>query len=245
MQHVLLIGATSAIASDVARLLAQRGARLVLLGRDADKLGRLVDELGDAVVGSRAMHFDDAEANEAALLDAVATLGRLDLALIAQGYLSDQLLSERAFDEARLSTEVNYLSAVSQLIVLANVLERQGAGHIAVISSVAGERGRPRNYTYGAAKAALTTYLQGLRSRLHPHVQVHTIKLGPVHTPMTVDHPKNPLFITSPQAAAAIVRAVERGRPEAYVPAYWAPIMAAVRVMPEGLFQRLSFLSGR
>lgn len=245
MHHALIIGATSAIASDIARILARRGARLYVVGRNPDKLSRLVDELGAAVVGSRAMTFDDASANEAAIHDAVAALGGLDLALIAQGYLSDQLRSERDFSEARLSTEVNYLGAVSQLIVLGNLLEARGAGHIAVISSVAGERGRPRNYTYGAAKAALTTYLQGLRSRLHPHVGVHTIKLGPVDTPMTVGHSRNALFITSPQAAAAILRAIERGRAEAYVPAYWAPIMAAVRVMPEGIFQRLSFLSGR
>lgn len=245
MHNVLIIGATSAIASDIARILARRGAQLFLIGRNAQKLGGLVEELETWVAGSRAMTFDDASANEVAIRDAVEALGGLDLALIAQGYLSDQVRSESDFNEARLSTEVNYLGAVSQLIVLGNILEERGAGHIAVISSVAGERGRPRNYTYGAAKAALTTYLQGLRSRLHPHVHVHTIKLGPVDTPMTVGHPRNALFITSPQAAAAILRAIERGKAEAYVPAYWAPIMAAVRVMPERIFQRLTFLSGR
>jgi decaprenylphospho-beta-D-erythro-pentofuranosid-2-ulose 2-reductase len=114
------------------------------------------------------------------------------------------------------------------------------------MGSVAGDRGRPRNYTYGAAKGALTLYLQGLRSRLYPvGVAVTTLKLGPVDTPMTVDHAKNPLFTTPERLAPAIVRAIDRRAGEVYLPWYWRPILAVVRNTPEPLFQRLRFLSGR
>src|SRR5690606_4029530 len=159
--------------------------------------------------------------------------------------LGAQLRSKHDFEEAKAQLDANYTSVLSFVIPLANHLERQGSGHLAVISSVAGERGRPRNYTYGAAKGAVTVYLQGLRSRLWPKVGVHTIKLGPVDSPMTVDHPKNALFASCAQAARLIVRAIDRGRPEVYVPWYWAPIMLGVRNMPEWLFQRFAFLSGR
>jgi NAD(P)-dependent dehydrogenase (short-subunit alcohol dehydrogenase family) len=117
-----------------------------------------------------------------------------------------------------------------------------------VLSSVAGDRGRPRNYTYGAAKGALSLYLQGVRSRLYrsaPGVRVVTIRLGPVDTPMTKDHPKNALFGEPSAIAHEIVRHESRGPLDAYVPGYWRPIMATVRGLPEALFQRFSFLAGR
>jgi decaprenylphospho-beta-D-erythro-pentofuranosid-2-ulose 2-reductase len=115
-----------------------------------------------------------------------------------------------------------------------------------VITSVAGDRGRPRNYTYGAAKGALNLYLQGLRSRLVPAgVKVTTLKLGPVDTPMTRDHKKNALFATPAAVARGIVAALDAGAAEAYLPGYWAVIMAFVRLAPERLFQALPFLSGR
>ena len=140
---------------------------------------------------------------------------------------------------------VNYVGVVAQLTVLGPFFEAQGRGTIAVISSVAGERGRPRNYTYGSAKAGVTIYLQGLRSRLWPAVQVTTILLGPVDTPMTTSHEKNALFVTRTRAARGILRAIEGRHSEAYVPGFWRWIMLVVRLLPEGLFQRLPFLSGR
>ena len=140
----------------------------------------------------------------------------------------------------------NFTSAVAFLIPLANHLEAQGSGQIAVLTSVAGERGRPRNYTYGAAKSATSTYLQGLRSRLYETgVSIHDIRLGPVDTPMTVDHEKNRLFGEAHSVGRGIVRAIEREQPTVYLPWFWRPIMAIVRRLPEPLFQRFGFLSGR
>jgi short-subunit dehydrogenase len=244
--HVAIFGATSMVAQAVAREYAGRGARLALVGRNADKLRVLSDALAGSVAWSSAQDFAQTERAAACVDGALRALGRIDVALIAHGLLGDQLASERDVDVALELVQVNYCSVVALLIPLANALAAQGSGKIAVITSVAAERGRPRNYTYASAKAALNTYLQGLRSRLYASgVSVHTIKLGPTDTPMASDHPKNALFTTAERAAHGIVRALERKVPEAYVPGFWRLIMFVVRNMPEALFQRVGALSGR
>ena len=117
---------------------------------------------------------------------------------------------------------------------------------LGVITSVAGERGRPRNYTYGAAKGALNVFLQGLRTRLYASsVKVTTLKLGPVDSPMTKGHKKHMLFGKPPGVARDIVAAMDAGKAEAYVPAFWGAIMPVVKNTPEQVFQLLPFLSGR
>jgi decaprenylphospho-beta-D-erythro-pentofuranosid-2-ulose 2-reductase len=244
--QIAIFGATSAIAADVARLYAARGARLYLVGRSAEKLAALVAELGPAVIGSALQDFDRTEDAGACVEAAFNALSRCDVALIAHGLLGDQRQSETQLTAAEEIARTNYLSVIALLIPLANRLERQAAGQLAVLSSVAAERGRPRNYTYAAAKSALNVYLQGLRSRLYSAgVQVHTLKLGPVDTPMTATHRKNLLFARSPEVARSIIRAIERGAAESFVPGYWRPIMFAVRNLPEFVFQRIGGLSGR
>lgn len=246
MQRVVIFGATSAIAGEIAVRYAHRGAQLFVVGRNPDKLATLRERLGSAVVGYAEADLDDTSANEALVRQAGQTLGGLDLAIVAHGLLGDQIATEQDWDAAEAVIRTNLLSPISLLIPLANLLERQGHGHLAVLSSVAGERGRPRNYTYGAAKGALTLYLQGVRSRLWKQgIAISTIKLGPVHTPMTADHPKNPLFAQPDAVARDIVRHIERRQGAVYLPWYWSPIMGVVRRLPEPLFQRFGFLSGR
>lgn len=246
MEHVLIFGATSAIAAEVAGIHAARGDRLHLVGRNPEKLARVAERCRRAMVTTRTADLADLPANEALVRDCLAELGRVDAVLVAHGDLGDQLATERSFTEAEAVLRANFTSVVSLLIPLANALETARAGRIGVITSVAGDRGRPRNYTYGAAKGALNVYLQGLRTRLYPAgVSVTTLKLGPVDTPMTRDHEKHALF-GKPQAVARdIVRAMARGVPEAYVPSFWRAIMPVVKNTPESLFQRLPFLSGR
>lgn len=246
MANVLIFGATSAIAQAVATRYADRGDRLYVVGRNAKKLSALVDRLGDACVGHMVADLDDTDANERRVLEALDRLGSIDIGLIAHGLLGDQLETERSWSSAEAVFRTNLLSVVSLVIPLANVLEDQRRGHLAVMSSVAGERGRPRNYTYGSAKGALSLYLQGVRSRLWAAgVDVHTLKLGPVDTPMTKTHEKNALFAKREDVARSIVQRVDGRGGEAYVPKYWAPIMGVVRRLPEPLFQRLRFLSAR
>lgn len=246
MRRIVVFGATSAIAAPVLTRWAARGDRLHLVARDPARLAAVAAACSGHV-STQVADFTDTD-RAPALVDAAraALGGGIDLALIAHGDLGDQQRSEHDYAEAARLLAVNLLSVVALLIPLADMLERQGAGHIAVMGSVAGDRGRPRNYTYGAAKGALTLYLQGLRSRLYPvGVAVTTLKLGPVDTPMTVDHAKNPLFTTPERLAPAIVRAIDRRSGEVYLPWYWRPILAVVRNTPEPLFQRLRFLSGR
>jgi decaprenylphospho-beta-D-erythro-pentofuranosid-2-ulose 2-reductase len=246
-QRVLIVGATSAIAADVARIYASRGCRLHLLARNGQKLQGVVESLGAAAAVTTALaDFGQLSAVEPLVHEAARLLGGIDVVLIAHGDLGDQLKSEGSFAEAEAIFRNNLLSAIAFLVPLANLLEAQGSGRIGVITSVAGDRGRPRNYTYGAAKGALNVYLQGLRSRLFSSgVDVVTLKLGPVDTPMTVGHAKNALFAQSSKVAASIVAALDSAVPEAYVPSFWGAIMPIVRNTPERVFQLLPFLSGR
>lgn len=246
MERILLLGATSAIAAQIANLHAARGDRMHLVARSPDKLAALAARLGDAMFTQEVCDLTRTELLRVAVARWIETLGGLDRVLLAHGDLGDQLASEQTWEEAEQILEVNLLSAVAALIPLANYLQSRGSGKICVITSVAGERGRPRNYTYGAAKGALSLYLQGLRSRLYgTDVTVTTIVLGPVDTPMTANHPKNALFAQPDAVAREIVRAMDNGRGAVFVPWFWRYIMMIVRNVPEAVFQRFKFLAGR
>lgn len=246
MQRVLILGATSAVARECAKRYAARDDRLYLVGRNAEKLSAVARDCTRGHPRTEVADFDQLDANEAVIARAVEALGQVDLALIAHGDLGDQLESERSFAQAERTIRTNFTSVVSLLVPLANHMEGARSGRIGVIGSVAGERGRPRNYTYGAAKGALAVYLQGLRTRLYAsNVSVTTIKLGPVDSPMTRDHAKHLLFGKPHAVARDIVRAIDDRTPEAYVPSFWRAIMPVVKNTPEALFQKLPFLSGR
>ena len=243
MERVLVLGATSAIAAEVAVLHAGRGDRLHLVGRDDRKLATLAAR----IPGCSVEIADLVEADGVALVQrAIDTLGGLDRVLIAHGALGSQLDTERDAAAALDIIATNFTSAVALLVPLANHFEKTRKGRIGVITSVAGDRGRPRNYTYGAAKGALGIYLQGVRTRLYASgVAVTTIKLGPVDTPMTRDHGKHALFGKVHRVARDIVRVMDRCEGEVYVPSVWALLMPIVKSTPERVFQKLAFLSGR
>ncbi len=245
-RRTLILGANSAIAAEVATLCAARGDRLYLVGRDPEKLHVLVAALANAVVGHESADFERIDRAADVVQRAITALGGLDRALIAHGWLGDQLRSERDVDYARRIVDVNFTSAVALLLPLADWFEKQRHGHLAAITSVAGERGRPRNYTYGASKRALGVYLEGVRSRLwRSGARVHDIRLGPVPTPMSEGHPRNFLWGEKQSVARGIVRAMEGRRFAVYLPRKWRLVMAVVRILPEWLFQRFGFLAGR
>ncbi len=244
--NTLLIGATSALCQALAKALAAQGHRLYLIARNGQKLQSLAQELGDAVVGTTQADLNAFQDAESLVNQAIQALGGLDHAVIAHGFLGDQIETEADWAQAQGVLGVNLLSPVALLIPIANHMESQGKGHITVCSSVAGERGRPRNYTYGAAKSALTTYCQGIRTRLYKKgVRVHVLKLGPIDTPMTLHHKKNPTFTTPEALAPQIARIMESERGDVYLPWYWGPIMAVVTRMPEPVILKFPFLSGR
>ena len=183
----------------------------------------------------------DCGRHEATIREAEARLDGLDAVLIAHGTLPDQSACERSFELTRAEFETNCLSTLSLLTHLANHFQPRRHGTIAVISSVAGDRGRRSNYVYGAAKGAVSIFLQGLRNRLHPSgVRVVTIKPGFVDTPMTVAFRKNALWAQPEGVAKGIYRAMAGGTDIAFVPWFWRWIMVLIRTIPEFVFKRLS-----
>ncbi len=244
MQRVLIIGAASAIAEAAARRFAARGAALFLVARNAARLEAMAADLRVRGAASVSVHVMDATAYaaHAAMLDsAVAALGGLDVALIAHGSLPDQKACEQSVEQTLREIETNGLSVVALATLLGNRLEQQGSGTLAVIGSVAGDRGRQSNYVYGAAKGMLALFLQGLRNRLAKKgVQVLTIKPGFVDTPMTAAFAKGPLWAQPDPIAQGILQAIDRKKDVVYLPAFWQLIMLLIRHIPERLFKRLS-----
>lgn len=244
--RVLIAGATSAVAQAVMQQYAAQGAQLYCLARNAQKLQQQLQQNGIAVAGSYCFDFNDLAQAETAVQQAVQVLGGIDIALIAHGTLPDQLQTERDIKQVQATVNDNMLSAIALVQAIGCVLQQQGSGKLGVISSVAGDRGRPRNFTYGAAKAGLSVYLQGMRSVLwRSGVELYTFKLGPVDTPMTADHAKNFSFTNADTAARCMVQAFQRRRYQVYVPGFWRYVMWVVRWLPEPVFQRLRFLSAR
>jgi short-subunit dehydrogenase len=187
------------------------------------------------------MDLDNTSAHAEMLATAAERLGRIDLALIAHGVLGDQHAAEANFDIAAAILHTNFTSTVSLLTWLGNYLQAQRGGTLAVISSVAGDRGRKSNYVYGASKGALNIFLEGLRNRIdRDGVQVLTIKPGFVATPMTAHVPQNALFASPDQVAHGILRAIERRRDVVYVPWFWAGIMLLVRAIPGFRFKKMN-----
>lgn len=244
MSTVLIIGATSAIAEATARWFAREGAALFLTGRDQDRLDALAADL--RVRGARDVRTFVLDANEferhLPLVEAVrdAFPDGLDHALVAYGTLPDQ---ENVAVDAGAAVEAfttNATSVVALLTCLANLFEEQGRGDLAVISSVAGDRGRPSNYVYGAAKGAVSLFAQGLRARLAKRgVRVTTVKPGLVDTPMTAHLPKNRLFADPDKVGERIHRAMVRGKDVVYVPSFWRAVMTGIRLIPERVFKKL------
>jgi decaprenylphospho-beta-D-erythro-pentofuranosid-2-ulose 2-reductase len=243
MKRVLIMGATSAIAEATARRFASRGDALFLVARNAQRLQAVADDLklrGAHMVQAYLLDACEMGSYPNMLDAAAAQMGGIDAALIAHGTLSDQLACQASIDLLLQEFTTNALSFMALCTLLANRFEAQRHGVIAVISSVAGDRGRQSNYVYGAAKAAVTAFTSGLRQRFSPQgVSVVTIKPGFVATPMTAAFKKGMLWASPETVARSIVRAMDRGTPVVYAPWFWRPIMWVVTSIPEFIFSRL------
>jgi short-subunit dehydrogenase len=239
MRRVLVLGATSAIAQQVARLYAARGAELFLVARNQERLGAVADDLRvrGASVATAVADLDDAALYD----DLLAGAAPLDVVFLAHGVLGDARETGRNPDAAEAVLRTDLLGPISLLTRAAQRLDAQGSGCIVALSSVAGDRGRAANPVYGAAKAGLTAFLSGLRNRLsRAGVRVVTVKPGFVDTPMTSHLPKNPLYVSPERVARDVVRAIEGGVDVVYTPWWWRFVMLLVRLIPERLFKRLS-----
>lgn len=240
---ILIIGATSAIAKSTARIYAERNSQLFLVGRDENRLNEMKIDLelrGASSVRILALDIVEHEEHAIPITLAAKFLENIDLTLICHGSLPNQESCETNFKEIEKAIKINALSTISLCTEISKQLKKQKGGTLAVITSVAGERGRQPNFIYGAAKSMVSTYLQGLRGKLLPFgIHVIDIKPGLVDSPMTAGLDKGPLWATPESIAVQIVNGVSRKQHTVYAPSYWRFIMFAVRSIPEFIFKKL------
>lgn len=241
---ILVLGATSGIAEATCRIWAAQGASLFLVARNAQKLAAVAADLrtrGASYVDTAVADLDDTDQHPALLSHAVNSLTGMDIAYLAHGILGDQAEAEQDFNAAAQILYTNFMAPVSLLTWLANFCVQRHAGTLAVISSVAGDRGRKSNYLYGSSKAGLSAFLAGLRNRIDREgVTVLTIKPGPVKTAMTANMPKSEKFADADAVAESIVKAISKRKDTLYVPFQWRPIMFIIRHIPERIFKKLN-----
>lgn len=243
MKKILVIGATSAIAEHCARLWAARADALYLVARNEEHVQTLARDLairGAAQVGTYCADLNDLQRHANIIDAAEMALGDIDIVLIAHGTLSNQKNCEQSVEETLMEIKTNALSTISLLTIIANRFEAKQKGTIAVISSVAGDRGRASNYIYGSSKAMVTAFASGLRQRLHKsNVAVVTIKPGFVETPMTAEFKKGLLWVKPATVASKIVKAIDQHKNEVYVPGFWRLIMVVIKAIPTNLFNKM------
>lgn len=242
-KNVLIIGASSGMAEAVARRYAAQGSSFVLVARSEAKLSVIASDLvarGAAGVQTLIWQGDDLEALPVLAKSAWDALGTVDVALIAHGTLPDQARAQSDLAYAVAQFRTNGESAIACMLALAGHFEVQGHGVLAVIGSVAGDRGRGSNYVYGAAKAAVDAFASGLRAQLFKKgVHVLTIKPGFVATPMTAELDLPAALTATPEKVAAdIEKAIDSCRDVLYTPWFWAWIMRIIRFLPTAIFKR-------
>lgn len=243
MQRIVIIGASSAIAEHCARLWARQPVALVLVGRTLQRVQRVADDLQvrspQSSVQALQADFGDPAAI-AALAKKLAADGRIDIVLVAHGNLPEQAQCEQHLPAAYEALHVNGVSPVLFAEAFGAAMQPQRQGTIAVIGSVAGDRGRKSNYVYGAAKGMVDRYLQGMQHRFAGSgLNIVCIKPGPTATPMTAHLSLRGL---APVEAVArrIVDGIAAGRPVVYAPAKWWLIMMVIRHLPRFIFHKLN-----
>ncbi len=244
MKHVLVVGATDGIGLALCNKYLASGWRVALVGKDPVKTERVVTDLRtkfpDSLIIYTVCDVRDAGLSRETFDRVVKELGQLDLLIFCAGVFH----VARGYD-LDLSNEldtfvVNLLGAVTFVALSTNYFVNVGKGHVAVIGSVAGERGRRSNPSYCAAKAGLHTYLEGLRARLHPlGIKVTTIKPGFVDTKMLGGGRKDVFgVISAGKAARMIKRGIDRRQDSFFVPSWWFLVSLVLRLTPRSLFKR-------
>lgn len=244
-KRIVIIGATSAIAEHCARLwLTQQPADLTLVGRDTQRIERVATDLKvrspQSEVRVIQAEFLDPEAINATVLDIVKS-GRVDTVLIAHGSLPEQAECQNDLESCRDALEINGVSPVLYAEAFAKEMEKANHGTIALIGSVAGDRGRKSNYVYGAAKGLVTRYAQGLQHRFAGSgVKVVLIKPGPTDTPMTAHlKAKGAKLASAESVSNQIIVGIEASKPVIYAPGKWWLIMLILKHLPVFIFRKL------
>jgi decaprenylphospho-beta-D-erythro-pentofuranosid-2-ulose 2-reductase len=243
---VAVLGATRGMGRALARRMAERGDAVFLLGRDPRDLERSARDLevrsGKGVVGFAACDLERPETFGPALDAAAAGLGGLDTVVVTAGLFATQDRLEADPELARRLLLVNFTNTVAFCEAARVRLLARGGGTLCAFSSVAGERGRKPVILYGAAKAGLTRYLEGLDHKFRAAgLRTVCVKPGFVKTSMT-EGLTPPPFAGEPEAVAAtVLRAIDRGTPVVYAPAVWGLVMLVIRNLPRAVMRRLSF----
>jgi len=242
----VLLGATRGMGRAVARVLAARGERLFLLGRNREALARSARDLeirgAHAPVASALCDLLEPSGFGAALDAADRALDGFNAAILSAGLFAPQDVLEANADFRRDLLAADFAHSIEWCEAVRTRLLARGGGVLCVFSSVAGERGRSPAVLYGAAKAGLTRYLEGLDHRYHAQgLRVVTVLPGFVHTAMTEGLAPPPFAGTPEDVARRVVRALDRGRPVVYAPGVWHAVMLAVRALPRSVMRRATF----
>ena len=244
MRDVIIIGATSAVAIEIAKIHAAESDNIILVGRNARAISDIAEDLKIRGASAEVIVQDLALTdNIEDLIDKIFDLAPRPWGIyIAHGTLPDQQKCEASYSEAQKAIVENSLSQIALLTGIANRLVELRSGKIGVITSVAGDRGRQSNYVYGAAKGMLSIFLQGLRNRLaSSEVHVLTVKPGFIDTPMTAAiENKGFLWATPQKVATDICRGMKKNRNVIYTPSFWWVIMFIIGATPEFIFKKLT-----
>lgn len=239
IQNILVFGACSAIAQATYKKF--KNANFLLVARDEKKLSFIAQDLTTrGALSVKFLSFDLADINKSLFSKINELMPEIDLLFIAHGYLPEQEKCNQDFTEAAKAFQINLISPCAILNHYANYFEQKKSGTIAVITSVAGERGRQSNYVYGAAKGALSIYLSGLRSRLdRSKICVLDIRPGFISSPMTTHLKQGILFSSTELAGDRIKKAIDKKQNVAYIPSFWFFIMLSIKLIPEFIFKKL------
>ena len=244
-KRIVIVGATSAIAQHCARLwIRDSDEDLTLIGRDKQKTERVAEDLRIRSPQSR-IHVLEANFVDPLairrLVDGIVSKGDVHIVLIAHGLLPDQRECQEDLFACRDALLVNGVSPVLFAEAFVGHMQKANSGHLAIIGSVAGDRGRRSNYVYGAGKGLIERYTQGLQHRLaRTGVKVILVKPGPTDTPMAAHwKQKGNRLAKVEEVARLILEAIEQGKPRVYAPRKWALIMLVIRNLPNFIFNRL------
>jgi short-subunit dehydrogenase len=242
-KRIAIIGATSAIAEQCARQWAkQESVSFILIGRNRERLKVVAEDLlvrnPATQVEIKEANFIDPESIQKTV-DGLFSKLSVDIALIAHGSLPDQTECQENLSLCKETLDVNGVSPALYAEVFANHMSKLNRGTIAIIGSVAGDRGRKSNYVYGAAKGLVTRYTQGLQHRFAgTSVQITLIKPGPTATPMTATMKGK--FASAEDVATLITKGIEQKKAVIYAPGKWRVIMMIVRHLPNFIFNKLN-----